>query len=94
MLRNLFESFLFACKAIGAFFNILAFGVTALSDWSRGFAPVNKWFFVFFLPKMMIVAIGLIVTSIPWWILIGLSFLPTRVIGPIFFIAFIIMFKQ
>jgi len=94
MFSHLKESAIFTFKAMASFFNALTFGVVALSDWLKGFAPVNDWFFVFLLPKLLIVLIGLLVTSIPLWVLVLVSFLPLQIIVPVFFVAFIIMFKQ
>lgn len=94
MLRNLFESFIWVCKAVYLFFYSITLGFRGIFEWLGGFAPVNAWFFKFFLPKLAIVVVGLLVTQIPLWILIILSFLPPGIVGPTFFVAFIVMFKQ
>jgi hypothetical protein len=94
MFRNLFESFIYVCKVIVLIFRTITFGIVALAEWLGGFTLVDAWFFKFFLPKVMIVLIGMLVTPMPWWIIIFISFLPVRIIGPVFFVAFIIMFKQ
>lgn len=60
----------------------------------KGFAIVNKWFFKVFLSKVAIVLIGLTMTPLSVWVLVGLSFLPVPVVMPVFFILFISMFKQ
>ncbi len=94
MFSNLKESTLWTLAFFAIFFRYLWLGIIALSDWLKGFALVDKWFFTFFLTKVAIVLVGLLMTPIPLWILLGVSFLPLPVILSIFFVAFIVMFKQ
>jgi hypothetical protein len=94
MFSNLKESTLWTFALFGTFLAYLWFGTIALTDWMKGFALVDKWFFTFFLTKVGVALIGLLMTPFPLWLLIAISFLPLPVVLPIFFIAFIVMFKQ
>lgn len=84
------ESVVFTWITVAVFFRYLWFCVIVLTDWLRGFSLVDKWVYVFFLPKVLVVVVGLLVTNIPLWLLIPFAFLPVQVVGPIFFIAFIV----
>lgn len=90
MFSHLLESILFTFKAAAVFFRFLWLGSIAVSDWLKGFPLVNKWYYSFLLPKILIVIVGSLVTSIPLWALILVSFLPAPIIGPLFFVAFIL----
>lgn len=74
------------------FFKFLWYGVIALSDWLKGFALVDEWMFTFFLPKLFIVLIGLLVTPLPLWLLVLLSFLPLGLTSGLIFLAFVLAF--
>lgn len=94
MLHHVKESTVFTFGLVRTFFKFLWYGMVALSDWLKGFTLINEWVFVFFLPKLFIVLIGLLVTPLPLWVLIPLSFAPPGAVGGVFFIAFIMAFAQ
>lgn len=78
--------------AVKSFFKFAWYGIIAVSDWLKGFALVNEWVFTFFLPKLAIVLIGLLVTPLPLWVLVILSFLPLGLTSALIFVAFIVAF--
>jgi hypothetical protein len=94
MFSYLRESTAWTFALFGRFLFIVWFGMIALTEWLKGFALVDKWFFTVFLGKVVIILVGMLMTSIPLWILFLISFLPVSVIGPLFFIAFIVMLSQ
>lgn len=89
MFFHLKEAVIFTWRAVATFFKFFFFGIIALSDWLKEFPFINKWYYSFLLPKALIILVGYLVTSIPLWLLILLSFLPLPVIAPLFFVAFI-----
>lgn len=89
MFSQLKESIIFTFKVAGVFFKFFWLGIVAISGWLKEFPLINKWYYSFLLPKALIVIVGLLVTSIPLWLLIPLSFVPLPIIAPIFFVAFI-----
>lgn len=89
MFSHLKESTSVLASGIKVFCTFFFFGVVALSDWLKGFALINQWIFVFLIPKILVIAIGYLVTPFPLWFLVPLSFLPIRILLPIFFLAFI-----
>lgn len=91
MFSHLKEATIFTLALIAGFFRLLWFVIVALSDWLKGFASVDTWFFKFFLVKVVIILIGLIMTPFPFWVLVFLSFLPPPILAPLFFITLIIM---
>jgi hypothetical protein len=94
MFTTLKDVVLWTLALFGRLLYYLWFGVYALSDWLKGFALVEKWFFTFFLSKVMIILLGLLMTHIPLWILVPLSFLSPRVVLPVYFVSFIYMLSQ
>jgi hypothetical protein len=94
MLQNLKESTVFTFSLVVVFFRFFWFAIIALTDWLKGFAFINTWVFSFLLPKIGIIFIGHLITSLPWWLLVLLSFAPPGIVGAIFFVAFIVQFVQ
>lgn len=94
MFSRLKESTIYALKAVATFFRFFWFGFVVLSGWVRSFAFIDKWVYVFLVPKILIVILWLLVTDIPLWILIPTSFLPVGIARPAFFIAFIFALAQ
>lgn len=90
MFSHLKESTTFTWKAVATFFTFFWFGIVAVSGWLKEFPLINKWYYSFLLPKALIVIVGLLVTPIPLWLLVPLSFVPLPIIAPIFFVAFIL----
>lgn len=89
MFSTLKESAVWTLLLFLRFFQIIWFFIIALSDWMKGFALVDKWFFTFFLTKVAVVLIGLLVTPFPLWVLIPLSFLPPPILMTVFFVTLI-----
>lgn len=79
---------------VGIIFNFFFYAIVALIDWLKVFPLIDKWFTSFFLPKVVVVVVGLLVTPIPLiWLLI-ISFLPPGIVFSVFFVAFIYAFAH
>jgi hypothetical protein len=89
MFYHLKEATLFTWKATATFFRFFWFGLVILLHWLRGFSFFNEAY-AFLVPKLLIIVVGLLVTNIPLWLLIPISFLPIAVVGPVFFVAFVV----
>jgi hypothetical protein len=91
MFSILKESALWTFLIFKRFFQGVWFGIIALTEWLKGFSFIDQWFFTFLLPKLAIIFIGSLSTHIPLWILLIVSFMPIPIVGPLFFVAFIVM---
>lgn len=66
----------------------------AVVVWLRGFAAIDTWVFKFFLLKVFLIMIGMLVTPLPLWVLVLLSFAPPGIVGGIYFLAFLYAFMH
>lgn len=80
-------------KEVSTFFTFLWFGLFILFNWSKEFATINAAY-SFLIPKMIVILIGALVTGIPFLLLVPIAFLPTRVVAPIFFVGFVVVFVR
>lgn len=94
MLSRLFEATFFTLKGVAVFFKFFWFGIIALTVWLESLAVVNKWLFIFLLPKIVIVLVGMVMTPIPLLVLVLISFLPAGAAYGIIFLAFLFSFMQ
>lgn len=80
-------------KEVAAFFIYLWLMLVVIFNWSKGFSPVGRTY-SFLIPKLIIVAMGALVTGIPFLLLVPIAFLPVGLVVPIFFAAFIAVFRN
>lgn len=80
-------------KEVSTFFVLLWFVLFILFNWSKEFAAINAAH-SFFIPKIIVILIGALTTGIPFLLLVPVAFLPARVVAPIFFVGFIVVFVR
>lgn len=90
MFYHLKEAVIFTWSSVTTFFRFFWLGMLALAEWLKEFPLIDKWYYSFLLPKAIIILVGYLVTSIPLWLLVLISFLPIGTIAPLFFVAFIL----
>lgn len=92
MLVHIKDATIYTWKGVVIFFLFFRYIIIALSGWLREFAFIDTWIFKFFLLKLGVIILGQVLTPIPLWVLILLSFAPPGVIGGVYFIAFLYAF--
>lgn len=80
-------------RELSAFFRYAWLVCIVLFNWSKEFSSVGSAY-SFFLPKILVISIGTFMTSIPFLFLLPVAFLPLRIVAPVLFVAFIIMFAH
>lgn len=85
------ESVRMTWRDLSVFFRYVWLICIILFNWSKEFSSVGSAY-NFFLPKILVVTIGTFMTSIPFLFLLPLAFLPLRIVAPVLFVSFVILF--
>jgi hypothetical protein len=80
-------------KDISSFFAYLWLVLVVIFNWSKEFSPIGKTY-SFFIPKLVVIFVGALITGIPFLLLVPIAFLPVGLVVPVFFVAFVAMFRN